>query len=76
MADNNTGTYPIQSERFYAGLKGNGATARLVMLPHESHGYRSRESLLHVMWETANWLDTYVKNAPPRSLEVGGPTGR
>ena len=76
LADNNTGTYPIQSERFYAGLKGNGATARLVMLPHESHGYRSRESLLHVMWETANWLDTYVKNAPPRSLEVGSPTGR
>ena len=76
MADNNSGTFPIQSERFYAGLKGNGATARLVMLPHESHGYRARESVLHMMWETATWLDTYVKNAPPRSLQVGGPTGR
>lgn len=76
MADNNSGTFPIQSERFYAGLKGNGATARLVMLPNESHGYRARESILHMMWETASWLDTYVKNAPPRSLEVGGPTGR
>jgi dipeptidyl aminopeptidase/acylaminoacyl peptidase len=76
MADNNSGTFPIQSERFYAGLKGNGATARLVMLPHESHGYRARESVLHMMWETANWLDTYVKNAPPRSMEVDGPTGR
>lgn len=75
MADNNTGTFPVQSERFYAGLKGNGATARLVMLPHESHGYRARESLLHMMWETATWLDTYVKNAPPRTLQVGGPTG-
>ncbi len=76
MADNNSGTFPIQSERFYHGLKGNGATARLVMLPHESHGYRAKESILHMMWETANWLDTYVKNAPPRSVDVDGPTGR
>jgi len=75
MADNNSGTFPIQSERFYGGLKGNGATARLVMLPHESHGYRARESLLHMMWETNSWLDTYVKNAPPRSVEVNKPTG-
>ena len=75
MADNNSGTFPIQSERFYHGLKGNGATARLVMLPHESHGYRARESLLHVLWETHNWLDTYVKNAPPR-VELSEPTGR
>jgi len=75
MADNNSGTFPIQSERFYSGLKGNGATARLVMLPHESHGYRARESLLHMMWETNNWLDTYVKNAHPRTIEVDKPTG-
>ena len=75
MADNNSGTFPIQSERFYHGLKGNGATARLVMLPHESHGYRARESVLHVLWETHTWLDTYVKNATPR-LDVSEPTGR
>ena len=75
MADNNSGTFPVQSERFYHGLKGNGATARLVMLPHESHGYRARESVLHVLWETHNWLDTYVKNAPPR-VDVTEPTGR
>lgn len=75
MADNNSGTFPVQSERFYHGLKGNGATARLVMLPHESHGYRARESVLHVLWETHTWLDTYVKNAPPR-VEVSEPTGR
>ncbi len=75
MADNNSGTFPVQSERFYHGLKGNGATARLVMLPHESHGYRAMESVLHVLWETHNWLDTYVKNAPPR-VEVNEPTGR
>ena len=75
MADNNSGTFPVQSERFYHGLKGNGATARLVMLPHESHGYRARESVLHVLWETHTWLDTYVKNAPPR-VDVTEPTGR
>jgi dipeptidyl aminopeptidase/acylaminoacyl peptidase len=65
-ADNNSGTYPMQSERFYNALKGLGATARLVMLPHESHGYRARESVHHMLWEMAGWLDAYVKNAPPR----------
>ncbi len=65
-ADNNSGTFPMQSERFYAALKGHGATTRLVMLPHESHGYRARESLLHAAWETTRWLDIYVKNAPTR----------
>ena len=65
-ADNNSGTFPLQSERFYAALKGQGATARLVMLPNESHGYRAHESVMHVLWEMTEWLDTYVKNAPPR----------
>jgi dipeptidyl aminopeptidase/acylaminoacyl peptidase len=63
-ADNNPGTYPIQSERFYAALKGKGATTRLVMLPFESHGYRARESVLHLLWENSNWLETWVKNRP------------
>jgi dipeptidyl aminopeptidase/acylaminoacyl peptidase len=62
--DSNPGTFPMQSERFYSALKGHGATVRLVMLPHESHSYRARESLLHLLWETQQWLDEYVKNAP------------
>jgi len=62
-ADNNSGTFPIQSERLFQAIKGNGGTARLVMLPNESHGYRSRESVLHVLAETIDWLDEYVKNA-------------
>jgi len=70
-ADNNAGTYPMQSERMYAALKGLGATARLVILPAESHGYRARESLLHLLWETVTWLDRYVKNAEPRTLTTG-----
>ncbi|MGZ8709796.1 MAG: prolyl oligopeptidase family serine peptidase [Thermoanaerobaculia bacterium] len=61
--DNNTGTFPIQSERLYQALKGLGGTVRLVMLPYESHGYRARESVLHMMWEQDRWLETYVKNA-------------
>ncbi len=67
-ADNNSGTFPMQSERFYGALKGLGATVRLVMLPHESHGYRARESVMHVLWETSEWLDRYVKNAEPMSV--------
>ena len=63
-ADNNAGTYPMQSERMYGALKGQGATVRLVMLPHESHGYRARESILHMLWEMTTWLDTYVKGEP------------
>ena len=61
--DNNSGTFPIQSRRFYAALKGLGATARLVFLPAESHGYAARESVLHVLWETDRWLDMHVKPA-------------
>jgi dipeptidyl aminopeptidase/acylaminoacyl peptidase len=61
-ADNNSGTFPIQSERLYAALKGFGTTARLVMLPNESHGYMARESILHVLAEMFEWFDKYVKN--------------
>lgn len=59
-ADNNSGTFPLQTERFYNALKGHGATTRYVLLPHESHGYQARESILHVLWESWTWLDTYV----------------
>lgn len=64
--DNNSGTFPIQSERLYQAIQGLGGTARLVMLPNESHGYRARESVLHMLWETLEWLDTYVKNIQPK----------
>jgi dipeptidyl aminopeptidase/acylaminoacyl peptidase len=68
-ADDNTGTFPIQSERMYQAMKGNGATVRLVMLPHEAHGYAGRESIGHVLYEMISWFDKYVKNAPARSKE-------
>lgn len=58
--DNNSGTYPIQSERMFAAVKGNAGTVRLVMLPYESHGYRGRESVLHTLAESFDWLDRYV----------------
>ena len=60
--DNNSGTYPMQSERYFNALKGLGATVRLVMLPKESHGYASKESIYHVLWEQDQWLEKYVKN--------------
>lgn len=66
MADNNTGTYPIQSERMYAALKGNGGTTRYVQLPAESHGYAARESVGHTLHEMLSWLDQYVKPQRPR----------
>ncbi len=59
--DDNPGTFPIQSERMYSAIKGNGGNARLVMLPYEGHGYGSRESNLHVLSEICNWLDKYLK---------------
>jgi dipeptidyl aminopeptidase/acylaminoacyl peptidase len=64
-ADDNSGTFPIQSERLYAAIKGNGGTVRYVTLPHEAHGYQALESLEHVLYETINWFDKYVKNVPP-----------
>jgi dipeptidyl aminopeptidase/acylaminoacyl peptidase len=64
-ADNNTGTFPIQSERFYAALKGEGATVRFVLLPLEAHGYQGRESVLHMLWEMESWMDKYVKPETP-----------
>jgi dipeptidyl aminopeptidase/acylaminoacyl peptidase len=65
--DDNTGTYPINSERLFAALKGHGATVRLVMLPNEAHGYAARETLLHVLAERLNWFDRWVKNAAART---------
>ncbi len=61
-ADNNSGTYPMQSIRYFNALKGLGATVRLVILPNESHGYAARESILHMLWEQDQWLEKYVKN--------------
>lgn len=65
-ADNNQGTFPIQSERLFAAISGTGGTARLVMLPLEAHGYSARESTGHTLFEMVQWFDKYVKNAKPR----------
>lgn len=60
-ADDNTGTFPIQSERLYAAVRGNGGTVRLVMLPAEAHGYRGKETMEHVLYEELAWFDKYLK---------------
>ena len=69
-ADDNSGTFPIQSERMYQAMKGNGATVRLVMLPHEAHGYAGRESIEHVLYEMISWFDRHVKNAPSKGKDA------
>ena len=67
MNDDNSGTFPIQSERMYAALKGNGAIVRYVQLPGEAHGYLGRESVGHTLAEMVSWLDQFVKPAKPRT---------
>lgn len=62
-ADSNSGTFPMQSERLFSAIKGHGGTARLVMLPHESHGYRARQSILHTLWEMDTWLNKYLDDS-------------
>lgn len=62
-ADNNSGTFPIQSERLFNAIKGHGGTVRFVQLPYESHGYAAKENLLHLLWEEYEWLEKYVKKA-------------
>lgn len=66
--DNNPGTFPMQSERFFAALKGHGAECRLVILPHEGHGYRGRESILHKLAEISDWLELYCGGAPKAAV--------
>ena len=61
--DNNSGTFPIQSQRMFQAVKGNGGTTRLVMLPHESHGYRARQSVLHTQYEMIAWMNQFVRDA-------------
>lgn len=61
-ADDNDGTFPIQSERMYEAVRGNGGIARLVFLPFEAHGYRGKETIEHVLWEKFTWFDKYVKD--------------
>ena len=60
-ADNNSGTYTMQTERYYAALKANGATTRMVLLPYESHGYVAKENIMHMLWEQDMWLQRYLK---------------
>ena len=66
-ADDNAGTFPIQSDRFYRALSGHGATVRYVTLPYEAHGYTARESVLHTVAEMLNWANEWVRDAKPRT---------
>ena len=65
--DDNTGTYPIQSERMFNAIKGTGGTVQFVSLPYEAHGYRGKENILHMLNEQFGWLEKYVKNADKKN---------
>ncbi len=69
-ADDNSGTFPIQSDRMYQAIRGNGGTVRLVFLPAEAHGYRAKETIEHVLWEKFQWFDKYVKNAQTQTSKA------
>ncbi len=62
-ADSNSGTFTVQSERMFAAMRGTGGTVRLLLLPHEDHGYAARESIGHVLYEQIEWFNKYVKDA-------------
>jgi dipeptidyl aminopeptidase/acylaminoacyl peptidase len=78
QADDNSGTFPIQSERMYQAIKGNGGIVRYVTLPYEAHAYLARESVEHTLYEMVIWFDRWVKNAPPaqekKTAQVNGPS--
>ncbi|MPM33086.1 hypothetical protein SDC9_79653 [bioreactor metagenome] len=61
-ADNNSGTFTMQTERYFQALKGLGAPARMVILPMESHGYAAKENILHLLWEQDRFLEKHLKN--------------
>lgn len=61
-ADNNPGTFTLQSERYFQALKNLGAPVRLVLLPKEAHGYVAKENILHLLWEQDQFLEKYLKN--------------
>ncbi|HLW31859.1 MAG TPA: prolyl oligopeptidase family serine peptidase, partial [Aequorivita sp.] len=61
-ADNNPGTFTLQTERYFQALKGMGAPVRMVMLPKESHGYVAKENILHLLWEQEQFLDKHLKD--------------
>jgi dipeptidyl aminopeptidase/acylaminoacyl peptidase len=60
-ADNNPGTFTLQTERYFQAIKGLGGKARMVILPKESHGYVAKENIFHVLWEQEQFLDKYLK---------------
>jgi dipeptidyl aminopeptidase/acylaminoacyl peptidase len=66
--DANPGTTPIQANKLYEAIRGNGGTARLVVLPHEPHWYTAMESNQQLIYEMLRWFDKYVKDAPPRAM--------
>lgn len=71
--DSNSGTYPMQSSRLFKAIRGLGGQARLVTFPYESHSYKAKESIMHMLWEQETWLEQHLKN--PVTAQGGAPFG-
>lgn len=69
-SDANPGTLTFQSKVFFEAVRGSGGNARMVLLPHEDHGYRARENIEHTLWEQLRWFDAHVKGARPKTEAV------
>ncbi len=60
-ADNNPGTFTLQTERYFQALKNLGAPVKMVLLPKEAHGYAAKENILHLLWEQDQFLEKCLK---------------
>jgi dipeptidyl aminopeptidase/acylaminoacyl peptidase len=60
-ADNNPGTFTLQTERYFQALKNLGAPVKMVLLPKEAHSYQAKENILHVLWEQDQFLEKCLK---------------
>ena len=72
-ADNNPGTFTLQTERYFQALKGLGAPVRMVLLPKEVHGYAARENILHLLWEQDRFFEKYLKKKTFERAAAPGP---
>ena len=70
--DTNVGTNPIQSQRLFEALNGLGKTTQLIEYPYEDHGPAARETVLDYWARALDWIDRYVKNAPPAAAASPG----
>jgi len=61
-ADNNPGTFTLQTERYFQALKNLGAPVRMVILPREAHGYVAKKISSIYFGSRINFWKNTLKN--------------